>query len=266
MEGVGYYDSELMTNIKTVIITGSGGSGCGRAIAKKFASEGLQVVVSDINEQGGLQTVEDIKRQRGEATFFSADISKESEIKSLIDFTVKRYGHLDILINNAQIFKPGLLTDWIQQFQTDLLGTILFIRYAIDTMINNGGGAIVNMSSVSALKYIQSNSVAYDASNAAILRLTAGLVKLKELYNININALASDWIGTEEILKYIETLTPEQRIQRKVPDNPNKPEDIANAVYQLATDQKYFGRIMVCWCGQAHKFIPAGDFAYSNLE
>jgi NAD(P)-dependent dehydrogenase (short-subunit alcohol dehydrogenase family) len=255
-----------MTDTRTVIVTGSGGSGTGRAIAKKFASEGLQVVVSDINEHGGLETVEQIKKQGGQATFFSVDISKESEIKSLIDFTVKTYGRLDILVNNAQIFKPGLLTDCLEQFQTNLLGTMLCIKYAIDTMQNNDGGVIVNMSSVSALKYIQSNSVAYDASNSAILRLTVGLVKLKELYNISVNALASDWIGTEEILKYIETLTPEQRIQRKVPDKPNKPEDIANAVYQLATDQTLFGRIMVCWCGQPHKFIAADDFAYSKLE
>jgi NAD(P)-dependent dehydrogenase (short-subunit alcohol dehydrogenase family) len=255
-----------MTDTKIVIVTGSGGSGCGRAIAKKFAGEGLQVVVSDINEQGGLETVEQIKKQGGQANFFPADISKKDEVKSLIDFAINTHGHLDILINNAQIFKPGLLTDWFEQFQTDLLGTLFCIKYATEKMQNNGGGAIVNMSSVSALKYIPSNSVAYDASNSAILRLTAGLVKLTELYNIRVNALASDWIGTEEILNYIETLTPEQRIQRKVPEKPNKPEDIANAVYQLAIDKTLFGRILVCWCGQPPKFIATDDFAYSRLE
>jgi NAD(P)-dependent dehydrogenase (short-subunit alcohol dehydrogenase family) len=170
-----------------------------------------------INEKGGLETVEQIKRQGGQANFFSADISKDGEIKSLIDFTINTYGGLDILINNAQIFKPGLLTDWFEQIQTDLLGTMFCIKYATDKM-QNTGGAIVNMSSTSALKYIPSNSVAYDASNSAILRLTVGLVKLKELYNIRVNALASDWIGTEEILNYIETLTPEQRAQGNVPE------------------------------------------------
>jgi NAD(P)-dependent dehydrogenase (short-subunit alcohol dehydrogenase family) len=254
-----------MNDTKIVIVTGSGGTGCGRAIAKKFASEGLQVIVSDINEKGGRETVEQIKKQGGQANFFSADISKDREIKSLIDFTINTYGHLDILINNAQIFKPGLLTDWFEQIQTDFLGTMFCIKYATDKMQNNGG-AIVNMSSTSALKYVPSNSAAYDASNAAILRLTAGLVKLKEFCNIRVNALASDWIGTEEILNYIETLTPEQRAQRKVPERLNKPEDIANAVYQLAIDQTLFGRILVCWCGEPHKFIPIDDFAYSKLE
>jgi NAD(P)-dependent dehydrogenase (short-subunit alcohol dehydrogenase family) len=255
-----------MTDTKTVIVTGSGGSGSGRAIAKKFAGEGLQIVVSDINEKGGLETIKQIKKQGGQATFFWADISKESEIKKLIDFTVNTYRHLDILINNAQMFKPGLLNDWFEQFQTNLFGTMFCIKYAIDAMQHNDGGSIVNMSSVSALKYIPSNSVAYDASNSAILRMTAGLVKLKELHNIRVNALASDWIGTEEILKYIETLSPEQRVQRKVPEKPNKPEDIANAVYRLATDKTLFSRILVCWCGQPHKFIPTEDFAYSKLE
>jgi NAD(P)-dependent dehydrogenase (short-subunit alcohol dehydrogenase family) len=255
-----------MTNDKTVIVTGSGGTGCGRVIAKKFAGEGFEVVVSDINEKGGLETVEQIRAQGGEATFLSADISKETEIKNLIDFALKTYGGLNILVNNAQIFKPGLTTDWLEQFQTNFLGTMFCMQYAINVMQSNSGGAIVNMSSVSALKYTSSNSAAYDASNAAIIRMTAGLVKLNELYSIKVNALASDWIGTEEILKYIETLTLEQRIQRKVPDNPNKPEDIANAVYQLATDETLFGRIMVCWCGQQHKFISADEFSYSKPD
>jgi NAD(P)-dependent dehydrogenase (short-subunit alcohol dehydrogenase family) len=255
-----------MIDSKTIIITGSGGKGTGRAIAKKFAVEGLRVVVSDVNKQGGFETVEQIKKTGGTATFFQTDINKENEIKNLIDFAVKVYGRLDILINNAQTFRPGLLTDWLEQFQTDLLGTMFCMKHAIDIMQKNGGGAIVNISSVSALKYIPSNSVAYDASNSAILRMTTGLVKLKELNNIRINALASDWIGTEEILKCIDTLTPEQRVQRKVPDKPNRPEDIANSVYQLATDEKLFGRIMVCWCGQQHKFIATDDFAYSKLD
>jgi 3-oxoacyl-[acyl-carrier protein] reductase/2-hydroxycyclohexanecarboxyl-CoA dehydrogenase len=154
-----------MTDTKIVIVTGSGGTGCGRSIAKKFASEGLRVVVSDINEKGGLETVEQIKKQGGQANFFSADIRKDREIKSLIDFTINTYGPLDILINNAQIFKPGLLTDRFEQIQTDFLGTMFCIKYATDKMQNNGG-AIVNMSSTSALKYIPSNSVAYDASNS----------------------------------------------------------------------------------------------------
>ncbi|HEV3224366.1 MAG TPA: SDR family NAD(P)-dependent oxidoreductase [Puia sp.] len=255
-----------MTGNKTVIITGAGGTGCGRTIAKKFASEGLQVVVADINKQGGHETVEQIKKIGGTASFFQTDISNENDIKNLIDFTVKTFGHLDVLINNAQTFKPGLLNDWLEQIQTDFLGTMFCIKYAIDEMLKSDGGAIVNMSSVSALKYISSNSVAYDASNSAILRMTTGLVKLKELHNIRVNALASDWIGTEEILKYIEALTPEQRVDRKVPAKPNKPEDIANAVYQFATDEKLFGRIMVCWCGKPHKLIATDDFAYSKLD
>jgi NAD(P)-dependent dehydrogenase (short-subunit alcohol dehydrogenase family) len=255
-----------LPNNKTVIVTGSGGTGCGRSIAKKFAGDGFGVLVSDINEKGGLETVKQIREQGGETTFLSADISKESEIKNLIDFTLKTYGGLNILVNNAQIFKPGLTSDWFEQFQTNFLGTMFCMKYAIEVMQSNSGGAIVNMSSVSALKYTSSNSAAYDASNAAIIRMTAGLVKLKELYNIRVNALASDWIGTEEILKYIETLTPEERIQRKVPDNPNKPEDIANAVYQLATDETLFGRIMVCWCGQQHKLISGDEYAYSKPD
>jgi NAD(P)-dependent dehydrogenase (short-subunit alcohol dehydrogenase family) len=255
-----------MKATKTIIVTGSGGTGTGRAIAKKFAAERFQVIVSDINKQGGLDTVEQIQNAGGMATFCHADIRKEDEIKNLVDYAVETYGRLDTLVNNAQSFKPGLLADWLEQFQTDLLGTMFCMKYAIEIMQKNAGGAIVNMSSVSALKYIPSNSVAYDASNSAILRMTTGLVKLKELYNIRVNALASDWIGTEEILKYIETLTSEQRLLRKVPDRPNRPEDIANSVYQLATDEKLFGRIMVCWCGQQHKLIATDDFAYSKLD
>src|SRR5690349_11050116 len=106
-----------MTDSKTVIVTGSGGTGSGRAIAKKFASEGLQVVVSDINKDGGLETVEQINKIGGTATFFQTDISKESDIENLIDFAIKAFGNLDVLVNNAQTFKPGLLNDWLEQIQ-----------------------------------------------------------------------------------------------------------------------------------------------------
>ncbi len=253
-------------NNKVVIITGSGGKGSGRAMALKFAKEGSHVIVSDINEKGGHETVRIIKEKNGKAIFFGADISREKDVQNLISIVVDTYGRLDVLVNNAQNFIPDLLNGWFEQVQTNIIGTMYCIKYAVDSMKETGGGAIVNMSSVSALKYTQSNSPAYDASNAAILRLTAGLIRLKELHNIRVNTLASDWIGTEEILAYIATLTPEQRTQRQVPEMLNTPESIADAVYQLAMDQTLFSRIMVCWCGQPKKFIPFESFGYSHLE
>jgi NAD(P)-dependent dehydrogenase (short-subunit alcohol dehydrogenase family) len=154
---------------KAAIVTGAGGDGSGRAIACRLAHDGALVVVSDINEAGGEETVRLVERAGGRAVFRRTDVRVEEEIRDLIDFAEKTYGTLDILINNASApFHPGdPLQHWSDTIQTDFLGMMHATRLAIDAMKGAGGGAIVNMSSISALWHgRKGGSPAYDTAKA----------------------------------------------------------------------------------------------------
>jgi NAD(P)-dependent dehydrogenase (short-subunit alcohol dehydrogenase family) len=166
---------------KSVVVTGSGGAGCGRAIAQHFANEGAAVVVSDINEPGGNETVRLITNSGGRAAFCRADVRDQHRAHALLDFCVAAFGRLDILVNNASgpEFRPDQpLELWKEIVETDLLGTMYTTRHAIDLMREHGG-AIVNVTSISALPHGREHAApAYDAAKAGVLRLTTMLAFL----------------------------------------------------------------------------------------
>src|SRR5258707_5970598 len=138
---------------KAVVVTGSGGLGCGRAIAFRFAREGSFVIVSDINQVGGLETVREIELQGGQAAFCRTDVRIEGEVRALIEFAELRCGAVSVLVNNASApYRPGEpLEHWTEIVQTDLLGTMYGARFAVDSMRRVGSGAVVNISLTSAL-------------------------------------------------------------------------------------------------------------------
>jgi len=134
-----------------VIVTGSGGNGCGRAMAARFAAGGAAVVVSDINEAGGRATVRLIEERGGRAAFTRSDVSDEFQARRLVEFAESEFGGLSVLINNASAPHPSAegVAGWTPALQTDLLGTIHLSRWAIEAMRRSKGGAIVNISSIS---------------------------------------------------------------------------------------------------------------------
>src|SRR5215470_16327102 len=138
---------------RVVIVTGAGGTGCGRAIAARFAADGATVVVSDINEAGGEETVRLIERSGGHAAFFRADVRNESQARDLISFAEDTIGGFMVLVNNASAPHGSSdgLEDWMDSIETDLLGAIYATRWAVGAMRRGGGGAIVNIASISAL-------------------------------------------------------------------------------------------------------------------
>src|SRR5215469_1414943 len=205
---------------KVIVVTGSGGSGCGRAIARRFAREGAAVVVSDVDEGGGCETVRLIAGENGRAAFCRADVRSEQEVRELIAFAEREFGGLDILVNNASgPFHPDEpLEYWSETVATDLLGTMYATRLAIDAMRRRSGGAIVNISSISALWHGRDFAApAYDAAKAAVLSLTSMLAFLGEKENIRVNCLAPGWIASEPVRAYWEPLTVEQRLARRAP-------------------------------------------------
>jgi NAD(P)-dependent dehydrogenase (short-subunit alcohol dehydrogenase family) len=251
---------------KVAIVTGAGGGGSGRAIARRLARGGVAVVVTDLNELGGLDTVRRIEVEGGRATFYRADVRAETDMKRLFTFTEKAYGGLDILVNNASTFTPQLLERWAEIVQTDLLGSMFAILHAIPAMRKRGGGAIVSMASTSALGHGPGRSPAYQAAKAGIIRMTPTLACLREQENIRVNCLVPHWIATEELTAFVAGATPEQRQEWNVPDVLIPTEEIADAVAELATNESLAGRVMICRGGQPWRLIPVGDPGYAALD
>jgi NAD(P)-dependent dehydrogenase (short-subunit alcohol dehydrogenase family) len=260
----------MMIKEKVVVVTGSGGSGSGRAIASRFAREGSFVVVSDVNREGGLETVREIERQGGRAIFCPADVRIEEQVRALLEFAHRRYGAVGVLVNNASApFRPGEpLEHWTEIVQTDLLGAMYGTRFAVNFMRQAGGGAIINVSSTSALGHGRANpggSPAYDVAKAGILRLTTTLAGLAS-EGIRVNCIAPDWIATPELKAYVDSLSPDQRVRSGVPSRLTTLDEISSAVLQLATDESLAGRVLVWWSDDAPRLIPWGDPGYASLS
>ena len=194
---------------KVSIITG-GGSGIGKAIATAFAREGSHLVLASRTAS----ELEATKREIGNLSaarveIFPADISQPKQVKGLVDFTLKKFATIDVLVNCAGIYGPiGLATDidsekWLQAIHINLYGTFLCIKAALPTMIENGKGKIINLSGGGATSPFPRFS-AYAASKAAVVGLTGTLAEEVREYNIDINAIAPGAVNTrllEQVLQ-----------------------------------------------------------------
>jgi NAD(P)-dependent dehydrogenase (short-subunit alcohol dehydrogenase family) len=254
----------------TVIVTGAGGTGCGRAIAARFARDGAAVVVSDIAEAGGRETAELIARAGGRATFFRADVRDERQVRDLIAFGEETMGGVTVLVNNASApFRPGEpLEHWADTVQTDLLGAMFGTRHAIDAMRRAGGGAIVNIASISGLWHGRRSPgvvPAYDVAKAGMIRLTTTLASLAETEGIRVNCLAPGWIATDGPRQYWESLTPAERLERGVPSKLLSAAGVADVVVRLATDESLAGRVLVWWSEDEPRLVQWGDRGYAEL-
>ena len=253
---------------KVAIVTGSGGGGTGRATARRFAREGAAVVVSDVNDAGGHQTVAVIEADGGRATFCHADVRIESNVRSLISFAESTFGGVDVLVNNASAPDGlGLLTGWMDAVAIEILGPMHATLAAIEAMRRRGGGAIVNIGSTSALGHGRKHSrwPAYDVGKMAQIRLTTTLACLRDQENIRVNCLVPAWIASPGPKEYWESLTPELRRERGVPDTLISLDEISDAVLGLATDETLYGRIMVWWNDQPPRLISQSDQGYQTL-
>jgi NAD(P)-dependent dehydrogenase (short-subunit alcohol dehydrogenase family) len=263
-------NSSMSENPYVAIVTGSGGSGCGRAIAARFAAERAAVVVSDIDEAGGNETVRLIEQRGGRAVFHRADVADELQVRALIEFTESSFGSLSVLVNNASSPHPAGegMGGWITSLQTDLLGTIYATRYAVEAMRRLGGGSIVNISSISALwhgRKTPGGFPGYDVAKLGVIRLTTGVAKEIAGDGIRINCLAPGWIASEAPKQYWESLTAAERVERGVPSKLLSTDEIAGMVVRLATDRSLNGRVVVWWSEDVPRLIEWGDRGYSNF-
>ena len=252
-----------------VIVTGAGGAGCGRSIAVRFAMDGAPVVVTDIDEVGGLSAVKAIENNSGRAAFFRADVRNESQVKDLVSFAETTFGRLRVLVNNASApHGDAGIDSWLAAIETDLLGAIYATRWAVNAMKRSGGGAIVNIASISALwhgRKTPGGFPGYDVAKAGMIRMTTRLASLADSDSIRVNCLAPGWIATNEVLRFWESLTPDERISRNVPSRLITTDQISEAVVRLADDESLAGRVLVWWSEDAPRLIQWGDRGYRDL-
>jgi NAD(P)-dependent dehydrogenase (short-subunit alcohol dehydrogenase family) len=251
------------------IVTGAGGGGQGRAVALGLAKEGASVVVSDIDEVGGVETVRRITSAGGKGAFFRADVGREADLRALIAFAETRFGGLDILVNNAGPYFPGeRLERWDETIRMNLISAINGTLFAIDPMGRRGRGVIVYYGSTSAVGHGRKHSAspAYDVAKAGVARLATTMKWLHPMHNIRVNCIVPDWVATDEIRAYFESLTPEERRASGVPETLTTLDEIASAVLRLITDESLSGRVLVWWSGEPPGLIPEADPGYARLD
>ncbi len=194
---------------KVAIVTGAG-SGIGKAVALLYASEGAKVVVSDIDEKGGNETVSEIKSHGGEAIFIKVDTSNPEDQKSMVEKTVKKYGGLHIACNNAgiggELAPTGEypIAGWDKIISINLSGVFYGLRYQIPAMLASGeGGSIVNMASI--LGMVGSKNVAgYVAAKHGVVGVTKTAALDYADKHIRINAVGPGYISTPLLTNTLE--------------------------------------------------------------
>jgi len=229
---------------KVAIVTGAGsrgpGIGNGKATAILFAREGAKVLLVGRTAERMQETLEIIKREGGEASVFTADVTKVEDCKSMVDTAVELYGRLDILHNNVGIESKGSVVDmdldeWDTVIDVNLKSMVLTSRFAIPQMITGGGGAIINISSIGALR--PRGLTAYSASKGGVIALTRAMAETHAKDNVRVNCILPGPVFTPMVA---EGITDEIRERRKLA-TPLQTEgtawDVAWAAVYLASDE-----------------------------
>ncbi len=224
---------------KVVIVTGSA-SGIGLATAKRFAQEGAKIVLADIDEDK-LKGAETEVRNAGAADCWVSvcDVSNEQAVEATVDGAIKNLGGFDIMVNNAgmMIFKKieeQTKDDWMKILSVDLLGAFFFTKQAFLKMKN--GGAIVNVSSIHAIETTP-NVATYAAAKSAVLSLTRSASVEGKPKNIRVNAVLPGAIDTPMLWDNPNVKAGLEKIEMT---DVGKPEDIADVIVYLASDQAAF--------------------------
>lgn len=229
---------------KTAIVTGAG-SGLGRAISELYAKEGATVVVSDIDETGGEETVEKIKAGGGKASFFRADTSKPEDNRKLVEEAVKQYGGLHLAVNNAGIGGPLSevaefpLDGWEKVIKINLSGVFYGLRYQIPAMLKSGGGNIVNMASILGQVGTRMSS-GYVAAKHGVVGLTKTAALEYADKKIRINVVGPGYVLTPLVENSLDDATLKSLVGLHPMGRLGTPEEIAELVLWLNTDKASF--------------------------
>jgi 3-oxoacyl-[acyl-carrier protein] reductase len=234
---------------KVAIITG-GGSGFGEGIAKRFAEEGAKIVVNDIDDAGGKRVTAEIEKAQGQgsALYVHADVAKDADVRAMVEACLARFGHLDIMVNNAGISHRNMPMLEVPEEIVDRILAInvkaiyLAARHVVPLFRRQGGGVIINTASTAGLRPRPGLTV-YNASKGAAITMTKSMAVEFASDKIRVNALCPVAGETPLLSTFMGADTPENRAKFKasIPlGRLSTPRDIANAALYLASDEAEF--------------------------
>jgi NAD(P)-dependent dehydrogenase (short-subunit alcohol dehydrogenase family) len=230
---------------RACVVTGAG-SGIGRAIAVRLAEEGGRVLCADVNADSAEETASSIG---GAASALATDVSDPAQVDAMIARCVELHGRVDVLVNNAGVNIPGVLHEVPDEvidrtLAVNVKGAIYGCRAAIPHMLSQGGGSIVNVSSVNGIVSEPFLSV-YSASKGAVVMLTKGVALDYAKQGIRCNAICPGWVDTPINYAHAEMLGGLQHVYDTIDSfqpigRPGRPEEIANVALFLASDESSF--------------------------
>ncbi|WP_462410458.1 SDR family NAD(P)-dependent oxidoreductase [Neobacillus sp. Marseille-QA0830] len=229
---------------KVAIVTGSA-RGIGEAMVRDFVKEGASVVIADILEEEGRVLEAELQKEGHHAYFFKTDVSSEQNVKELVQFTVEKFGDINVLCNNAAVNIPGSVTEltediWDKTMDVNVKSQFLVSKHVIPIMQQSGGGSIINTASANSF-VAEPRLTAYVSSKGAILMLTRAMALDYAKDHIRVNCICPGWVdttfndahaelfgGREAVLKDLASVQPIGR--------PIKPIEIAKVATFLASD------------------------------
>lgn len=226
---------------KIAIITGSS-RGIGKATAIRFAEEGCRVVINGRNPETAHLTTKEILKNGGEAITLIGDVSKKEDVERIVEETYKKFGRIDILVNNAAItagsrFYEIKEEDWDKILAVNLKGSFLFAQAVSKYMMEQRYGKIINISSIYAMG--SKGQMHYDCSKGGIISLTRSLALELAKYNINVNCVAPGLCETD-----MPKIIPQKILDKAREQIPFKrfgmPEEVANVILFLASDESSY--------------------------
>lgn len=233
---------------KACVVTGAG-SGIGKAIAERLAEEGGKVLCVDLKGETAIATVEGIRNTGGIAGAYAADVSDPLQVNAFVAKCVELYGKIDVLVNNAGVNIPGVLHEVPDEvidktLNVNVKGPIYGCRAAIPYMLENGGGSIVNISSVNGLVSEPFLAV-YSASKGAIVMLTRGVALDYAKKGIRCNVICPGWVDTPINYAHAEMLGGLEKVYSTIDSfqpigRPGEPREIAHLALFLASDEASF--------------------------
>jgi NAD(P)-dependent dehydrogenase (short-subunit alcohol dehydrogenase family) len=232
---------------KVALITG-GASGIGRQAAALFAREGAAVTVVDIDESGGVETVDGIKDANGRAAFVRADVSNAEDVRNMIGFAEETFGKLNVLFNNAGIMhgedSDAISTEeavWDRTIAINLKGVFYGCKFGIPALQRAGGGSVINTASFVALMGAATPQIAYTASKGGVVAMSRELAVIHARERIRVNALCPGPLRTKLLMDYLDT---EEKKQRRLVHVPmgrfGEAFEVAQAALFLASEESSF--------------------------
>ena len=224
---------------KSAIVTGAG-QGIGRALAKGLAAEGAKVVIAELNAENGMRVAGDIERAGNTAIAVSTDVSNEASVGNLVAETLRAFGTVDILVNNAAIFPASAVAEmkvdeWEQVVRTNLGGTFFCSRAVMPTMKANRAGRIINFTSGRALEGSR-HGAHYAASKGGIIGFTKSLALELAPFGINVNSICPGAIDTPQPKAHVKSEAEFYAKASKIPvGRVGQPEDLVGPVLFLAS-------------------------------